>query len=426
MEEALFMPCNRMHNLLLARFDLSPDAIDEILIDISQVDLRAGLSAEDILHRGYTWVDLWRLACSNIFVWMGPDTVIGADSDLDGNDRLLVKLGYEEVLVVRVLNRPICVQSRPSAIVPTAAVCEPLLRLLTENQESYKFITEMTFQYGPPVSSLTLSELLKRCTDTSRIEFGKLCILTSEHLRAILADRSPARRRTMLLDWDAFSGVDPRIVADFLRNCPWKIYLRCGRLGIRPLSYMLVGETSVQLLRLYSETGNEDSCSEDLSCLFRALAKNRNLVSLDLWFIAISDANWSILCHSLTKHPTLRKLGLERTMPIDADRIERKTRRSKEFLEMLKENTALETLNFGHGECDYRILSVIIRPYIWYRPLFSSLTKSSDPAVPQLLAQALRRVSDNPELLAMILLNNTEIVRLSLLRDRKLQIFREG
>jgi hypothetical protein len=58
MEEALFMPCNRMHNLLLARFDLSPDAIDEILIDISQVDLRVGLSAEDILHRGYTWVDL--------------------------------------------------------------------------------------------------------------------------------------------------------------------------------------------------------------------------------------------------------------------------------------------------------------------------------------------------------------------------------
>lgn len=87
----------------------------------------------------------------------------------------------------------------------------------------------------------------------------------------------------------------------------------------------------------------------------------------------------------------------------------RKTRRTKEFLEMLKENTALETL---HREWDVRIQSdLVIDPYLRYRPLFSSLTRSSDPARQQLLAQALGRVNDNPELLAMLLSNNTEIVR---------------
>jgi hypothetical protein len=120
---------------------------------------------------------------------------------------------------------------------------------------------------------------------------------------------------------------------------------------------MLVGETSVQFLRLYSKTRNEDSCSEDLSCLFRALAKNKNLVNLDLFFLTIGDANWSILCHSLTRHPTLKKLGLEGTMPNDgADRHERKTRRAKEFLEMLKEKqlwkrSTLVTMNATTESC---------------------------------------------------------------------------
>jgi hypothetical protein len=90
----------------------------------------------------------------------------------------------------------------------------------------------------------------------------------------------------------------------------------------------------------------------------------------------------------------------------------RKTRRTKEFLEMLKDNTALETLHRDCQEWDVRIQSdLVIDPYLRYRPLFSSLTRSSDPARQQLLAQALGRVKDNPELLAMLLSNNTEIVR---------------
>jgi hypothetical protein len=417
MEEELFMPCNRMRDLLLARenndadFDscpkLSPEAIDEMLIGQSQVALRDGLSAEDILRLGYAWIDLWDLARCTTFVWMGPDTVIGGDPP-NGKSRALLKmLGFEEVLVFRESNKlPLWMQSRPSTV-RVATLCEPLFRM---THASDKCTTQLTFRDATLVSSLALSELLTRCTNLSHIEFSKLCILTTEHLRVLRAACCPTRDRTLLLYWDTISRADPDIVTDFLRNCPWKLHLRCGPLGINTLSNTLVGKTSVhQLFCLDSKT----DLPYDLSCLFRTLAKNKNLVNLDLSFVSISDANWSILCRSLARHPTLKYLGLNRTMPNDDDRQSksRKARRAKGILEMLQENTVLERLLFSQDECDNRITSKLIRPYLRYRPLFSSLMKSSDPASPQLLAKALKRVSDNPELLAMLFWNNSEILR---------------
>jgi hypothetical protein len=270
--------------------------------------------------------------------------------------------------------------------------------------------TQLSFRDAPLVSSPALSEMLSRCKNLSHIEFGKLCILTSDHLRVLRDACCPTRDRSLRLYWDNISGADPEIVADFLRNCPWKIHLRCSKLGISPLSNMLVGETSVhQLLCLDFET----DLPFDLPCLFRALAKNKNLVNLDLSFVKISDANWSILCHSLARHPTLKYLGLNRTLPYDDDQHSksRKARRAEEILEMLQENAVLERLIFSPHEFDHRITSKIILPYLRYRPLFTSLMNSSDPASPQLLARALKRVSDNPELLAMLFSNNTEILR---------------
>jgi hypothetical protein len=420
MEEALFMPCNRMRDLLLARndadFELSPEAIDEILIGKAQVKPQAGLSVKDILREGYTWIDLSSLVRCTTFVWMGPDTVIGDDPP-DGNSRVLLDmLGYEEVLEVQVSNRrPLWVLSRSSAI-RAAAVCEPLLRLLTETHYSAEFTIQLTFPDGPAVSSLALSELLTKCANLYYIHFGELCILTSEYLRVLRADSCPTRDRDriMALCWDSISGIDPEIVKKNLRNCPWELHLQCGPLGIKHLSNMLVVETSVQFLWLDEETDGYEYLSSDLSCLFRALAKNKSLVHLDLKFIAINDANWSILCQSLAKHPTLMRLELAETLPRDADQHcnELRTRRTKEFLEMLRENKMLETLGLTYGDWDSRILSDLIGPYLQYRRLFSSLTSSSDPTRPQLLARALKRVSNNPELLAMLFSNNTEIVRL--------------
>jgi hypothetical protein len=177
-EEAFFVPCNRMRDLLFARDDVRPEATAEILIGKSQLELRAGLSIEDILRYTYpiARVDMWSLACRTSFVWMGPDTVIGVHRL---ERRCLVMLGYEEVLEIQVPDRqPLWVLSRSSAT-RAAAVCDPLLRLLTEPHYSARYLT-LTFKCGPPVSSLALSELLIRCENHNGIVFSRQCILTSE------------------------------------------------------------------------------------------------------------------------------------------------------------------------------------------------------------------------------------------------------
>jgi hypothetical protein len=105
-EEAFFVPCNRMRDLLFARDDC-PEATAEILIGKSQLELRARLSIEDILR--YTCpiarVDVWSLACRTSFVWMGPDTVIGVHRLERRFLVMLAMLGYEEVLEIQVPDR---------------------------------------------------------------------------------------------------------------------------------------------------------------------------------------------------------------------------------------------------------------------------------------------------------------------------------
>jgi hypothetical protein len=257
---------------------------------------------------------------------------------------LLCCLGFVEVLEIEVPNRQsLWVWSRSSAT-RGAVVSDPILRLLTEPHYSARYLT-LKFQCGPPVSSLALSELLIKC-ENHYIKFGRRCILTSEYLRMIQADCGPPHHeRSMTLDisMESLSEVDPGIVTDFLRNCPPDILLRCGSNGIRRLSATLVGETSVQLLYLSSETGDEDS-SSDLSCFFRALSKFKNLANLQLNGIDVSDENWSILCQSVARHPALQILEMDGTMPNATKREskERKTRRTKEMLAMLKGKYSVE------------------------------------------------------------------------------------
>lgn len=223
---------------------------------------------------------------------MGPDNVIGVDPLPQNYQILLYFLGYEEVLEIQVPGRrPLWVRSRSSAA-RVAVVSDLLLRLLTEPHYSDRYWT-LKFQCGPPVSGLALSELLIKCENHNSIVFGRRCILTSDYLRMIQADCGcpyyemnfllPHRERTMTLDvsMESLCEVDPGVVTDFLRKCPWTILLRCGSNGIRQLSTTLVGETSVRLLCLSAETGDKYS-SSDLSCFFLALAKDKDLANLQL------------------------------------------------------------------------------------------------------------------------------------------------
>jgi hypothetical protein len=105
--------------------------------------------------------------------------------------------------------------------------------------------------------------------------------------------------------------------------------------------------------------------------LVRALAKNKSLVGLAVDDTCISDGNWDILCQSLSRHPTLDYLNRLRTGPRGADRDsnERKTGSSFTFSHERNPQDAARQYYATKavptpGECDERILSGVIEPYM--------------------------------------------------------------
>jgi hypothetical protein len=156
----------------------------------------------------------------------------------------------------------------------------------------------------------------------------------------------------------------------------------------------------------------------DIDGLVCVLADIKNLVRLTFWDTRISDENWTVLCHSLSRHPKLEFLRLFRTFPYRPDHHsnERKTRRTNFFLKMLQANTVLQDLgtprcllNSRYDDFDERILSVVIQPYLrrlaHVRPL---------PGYNKLLASALHKVDDSPALVWTLIQSSIPTIRSSI------------
>jgi hypothetical protein len=82
MEEALFVPCTRMRDLMRAFNDNHEHEYDREspfpnTIDFEEVKLRTGVS---FMHSGFTFDDLWDLASRKI-VWMGRETFVALIDD---------------------------------------------------------------------------------------------------------------------------------------------------------------------------------------------------------------------------------------------------------------------------------------------------------------------------------------------------------
>jgi hypothetical protein len=271
------------------------------------------------------------------------------------------------------------------------------------------------FNYFPLVSSLALSQFLEKSPSTDgTISFSTVSdnVLTEDDLHLFEVSAGPHHR--IVLHEMNLSQVPPAALTTFLQSCRSEIILRkCA--GLLPLiSDVLPGDCNIVELDLQ----NTDIEDEHMSSFVRALAKNKSLEDLLLESTPISDEIWPILCKSLSRHPTLGYLELRDTGPRDAsqDSTERKTRRAycrtDAILKMLQANTVLQKLYLTPGDCDERILSDIIRPYMRRLPDINALNAHRGPMRAQLLGRALHTVNDNPALVWRLLSNNKDLALL--------------
>jgi hypothetical protein len=152
-----------------------------------------------------------------------------------------------------------------------------------------------------------------------------------------------------------------------------------------------------------------------MGMIFRSLAENKGLVKLGLAHQSISDENWTILCQSLKRHPTLTSQNLRGTRPGGQLSDEQKAQRTRVVAAMMEENRVLLTIDPERVDRDYQIYMEMIHPYLetnLYRPRVLGIKKADIQIRRPLLGRALQMesVRNKSNLIWMFLTGNQDVV----------------
>jgi hypothetical protein len=378
--------------------------------NFTEVELLPYLITEDILATGITWNDFRRFSHGKL-VWMTPGAyIISSRHHFGGLYPIAVEVGAKDDTA------GVCVRVRPgTASTQTAsATCNFLIRLLASSEKRAVYMKGSSRPLLP-VSGPALSQLFDHSRGSLREVTLRDMILNEEHIR-ILAS-SPLQE--LVLRGCRFSDNEACRTAfrHWLQSGggPTELY-RC-LIDSDVLSDAMRGNSRLGKLLLSPERASIAD-DREMSLLVSALAENKGMTHFDAFWYAISDENWSILCRSLQKHPTLANVDLACTGPKNpaGKRLfteEQKTNRTLALAEMMQTNTILHTIRLFPGEFDERIFADSIQPRLeanLNRPRVIAVEKEAgDRSFRQkVLGRALSRVSSNANLVWMFLSENVD------------------
>jgi hypothetical protein len=244
MEEAFFVPCTRMHDLMRA-WNADHEHTFPENIDFEEVELRAGAGngAGDFFHHpDFTFDNFWKLTHRKI-VWMGPEIFVEALA-ADENVRYALYdfrecFEFETIFSVRPathwdLTHPgwynalrVCSRSMTNA---TTTICDYVFQLMTRSNTIW---TNLEINVLPSVSTLALSRFLKNSRSSGgiiRFDDDYLKYLSQDHLREYLrvleSSTGPHHRIELrrMKNWTQLLTVP---LADFLQRCQCAIVVRC-------------------------------------------------------------------------------------------------------------------------------------------------------------------------------------------------------
>jgi hypothetical protein len=173
------------------------------------------------------------------------------------------------------------------------------------------------------------------------------------------------------------------------------------------LADALRGKSRLKELRLqyYNDAG--------FSHVARALAENHGLKALFLenYFTLYDETNWSTMCDSLARHPTLERLGFggNTTSRRPGEGVnayyDRRANRFMEVARMLESNKVLIELTvYGHlFGSDKAVLSESVYPRLQLNRLLRAVKRSDSPLREHLIAWALCEFRNMPNGIWMLL-----------------------
>jgi hypothetical protein len=270
-------------------------------------------------------------------------------------------------------------------------------------------IFPLPFPFFPfPSPSPLVPQLITQCRNLRRLTLD-MFTLDEDTIHVL----DTAGRTDLLIELHScdFTDAGAEALLDSLRRNSGPTGLaQCSSIHPRSLAGALRGNHSLKILNLSpDETAPEEYSEEEMHELVVAVKWNQGLVQLNLQERFINDKNWSILCKSLARHPTLEVLNFYFTACGGSEDFKcvltdvQKTSRMESLLEMLQVNTMLHTIELRPDERDTQIWKQAILPRLANTPQFRSVHQARDLWRSKLLVRALHSVNDDPTLLWMFL-----------------------
>jgi len=354
------------------------------------------------------------VAAERRLVWMGGDAFVTS------SNRPYNNLGASPFKVYKIEGDNQIGNMFVWAISATRAVplCDFLLKLLAQSEIPSTVIQIRCYDKTChlPLSGEALSQFLECCADVIiRLEiFGGG--LNQCHVRAMA--RARPRLDIQLRGCTILGSATESFLECYDRNCGPTDLCIC------PIDVELIAtilQTSQRLRRLSLSSLDDD---KSFRSLFEALAMNKSLRVLDISCIEFSDQNWSLLCESLAKHPTLVELDLGMTIEEnegdDDDSYasisdERKIRRTQSLAKLLQINTVVKQIFLSDSEYDVEVHQELVEPRLERNcELFEKERKALKKAPygwrPQLLGRAVAAVRYNRTLVWQFLAENVDVV----------------
>jgi hypothetical protein len=336
----------------------------------SEAQLLVNVSLEDILLTTITFDDFCcSIATDDKLVWMSHGVYICTDFRMEFlNYDCVLELGSNQNVINRHGAQLRVYAGTEAAPAATKAVCDFAVRLLATTTAGNAYIAS---EY------VSLSRFLQGTRDTLRELTLVDMILDVDHLQT-LHTTGPLHIILDSCELSSDHGCPDAFIA-CLRRGPTEL-VECLTIPSEIVADALDYPSRVTRLVLTDTSIENDLGEDDNNALglqddhaqhhiFGSLAHNRSLEKVVLYNCSISDENWTILCQSLTAHPTLTSIDLRLTNPWRAldgweFTVEDKAVRTRLLADMMRVNRMLQIIRLSDNEIDNDICNQSILPYL--------------------------------------------------------------
>lgn len=258
-----------------------------------------------------------------------------------------------------------------------------------------------------PFSGLALSQLIQQCPSLTHL-YLKEFTLVEEIVRALWA--GAGTNIEIILETCTMTISGTIALVESMRRNLGPTRLLCCNIPTDLLADGLRGNDNLKILKLCRREPITDE--GDMCNLVQSLSQNHGLEELDFGQLHLCNNDWSVLCTSIARHPTLEHIDVGTSLQLCPYSYTQMTRRTEMLADMLKVNTVLRDITLTLQDHDQQILNDEIFPRLMinrYRPRIRAIRGTQDISVrAKLLGRALYSVNGNPTLLWIFLSSHKE------------------